>query len=352
MCLKEVLNVVARAFLHGAEGHVAARGAQVLEIRLRVGLVLPLQSFGEGDVLDFALRDGFLQRELFAAVGFPEAVHHGERDVVEGLRTARAAVVDPRDRVVEEVHQDVRHVVDVDEVAKLRAVGVAQAPFEELDAPFAAVLEVLVVGDARHAALVLLVRPVDVAVAQTHDRGAQEGHLTAQNLVEEVLRVAVDVQGPFAAEVFDELRLRAVGGGRGRIDEGDPELLRPMEEIERVAVVVLHHVDAVLLHGVGAGALMEDRRGLRGGPGAHAGDEVALVEVVRNAALREVDELLALFEAVDGDLVGDAARVEGEDVVAADEAGGAGDENAHVSASMWCALRGARKSNQLPKSSS
>ena len=46
------------------------------------------------------------------------------------------------------------------------------------------------------------------------------------------------------------------------------------------------------------------------------------------------------FEVVDGDHVGDAARVEGEDVVAADEAGGAGDENAHVSASMWCALRG------------
>lgn len=74
---------------------------------------------------------------------------------------------------------------------------------------------------------------------------------------------------------------------------------------------------------------MEDRLGLRSGAVTHAGDEVALVEVVGDAALGKVLVLFAALEIVDGDDVGDAALVEGENVVAADEAGGAGDENAH-----------------------
>ena len=74
---------------------------------------------------------------------------------------------------------------------------------------------------------------------------------------------------------------------------------------------------------------MEDRLGLRGGARAHAGDEVALVEVVRNRAFREIDELLALLKIVDGDDVGNAALIERDHIVAADEAGCARNENAH-----------------------
>ena len=53
--------------------------------------------------------------------------------------------------------------------------------------------------------------------------------------------------------------------------------------------------------------------------GTHAGDEVALVEVVRNLALGEIYELFTFFEVVDGDDVGDASCIECENVVAADE---------------------------------
>ena len=74
---------------------------------------------------------------------------------------------------------------------------------------------------------------------------------------------------------------------------------------------------------------MKDRLGHWGGALSHAFDEVDLVEVVADAALREVAVLVGVREVVDGDDVGDALAVEGEYVVAADEAGCAGNENAH-----------------------
>ena len=324
------MHVGARAFLNRAEGHVATRGAQLREVGLGVGLVLALERLGEGDVLDFACGNGFFEAESGLTLGFAKRIDHGKRHVVEGLGAARTAVVDAGDGLVEEVHEHVHDVVDVDEVAQLGAVVVAEATFEELHFTRATVLEVLVVGDARHAAFVLLVRAVHVEVAQADDGTAQVVHFAAQDLVEEVLRVAVDVERSFVADVFDEFGVRAVRGGRGGVDEGNVELLRPTEEVERVAVVVLHHVDAVLLHRVGAGPLMEDRFGLRCGSGANARDEIPLVEVVRNAALGEIEELFALLEVVDGDHVGDAPSVEGENIVAADEAGCAGHNNTHL----------------------
>ena len=177
---------------------------------------------------------------------------------------------------------------------------------------------------ACHASFVLFVRTVDVEVAQTDDWGAQILHFAAQNLVEKVLGVPVDVQRTFVTDVFDELLMGTVGSGGGGIDEGHAKCLSPAVELKCVAVVVLHHVVAVVLHGVGAGALMKDGFRLRRGATADAVDEVAFVKVVRDAALGEVLVLFAAFQIVDGDDVGDAAFIESENVVATDETGSAG----------------------------
>ena len=63
---------------------------------------------------------------------------------------------------------------------------------------------------------------------------------------------------------------------------------------------------------------------------SHARDEVVFVEVVADAALREILEFLRLGEIVDGDDVVDAFAVEVQNTVAADEACGSGHKNRHL----------------------
>ncbi|MCY1369719.1 hypothetical protein D9M69_567720 [compost metagenome] len=60
-----------------------------------------------------------------------------------------------------------------------------------------------------------------------------------------------------------------------------------------------------------------------------ARQEVALVQVVVDLAVGEVAEFVAVGEIVHRDDVGLAARVERLDDIAADEAGGTGNDDAH-----------------------
>ncbi|MCY1372694.1 hypothetical protein D9M69_599210 [compost metagenome] len=62
---------------------------------------------------------------------------------------------------------------------------------------------------------------------------------------------------------------------------------------------------------------------------AQQGQEIALVQVVGYLGVGEVAELVALGQIIDGDQVGLAPRIEGLDQVAADEAGGTGNDDAH-----------------------
>ena len=62
---------------------------------------------------------------------------------------------------------------------------------------------------------------------------------------------------------------------------------------------------------------------------ANAFDEVVLVEIVADRAFGQIQKLFALGEIVYGNDVLIAAAVEFEHVVAADEAGRAGNQNGH-----------------------
>ena len=62
---------------------------------------------------------------------------------------------------------------------------------------------------------------------------------------------------------------------------------------------------------------------------AHLTDKFVFVEIVGDVAVGEVFEFLPVGEVVNGDDVGDAARIECFDDVAADKAGRAGYDDAH-----------------------
>jgi hypothetical protein len=106
---------------------------------------------------------------------------------------------------------------------------------------------------------VLLARPVDVEVAKTRDLRRSIRQHPPHVLVEQELRVAVDVERPLELALLAEDAAAAVDGRARRVDERHVVVLAPIEQRDRVAVVVPQHVAAVGLHRVRAGALMEHR---------------------------------------------------------------------------------------------
>src|SRR5450759_3060784 len=70
--------------------------------------------------------------------------------------------------MIEEPEIDRNHVVDKNEIAHLRPGSIATVIGEELDFPLRLELVELVKRDTGHAALVLLLRSIDVEVAKAH----------------------------------------------------------------------------------------------------------------------------------------------------------------------------------------
>ena len=141
----------------------------------------------------------------------------------------------------------------------------------------------LVVCHGSHAAFVLFMRTVNIEVAKSGDRSRKTLlHFFTQNLIEQIFGVAVHVQGFFVTDVFFKDIGCAVGCGGGSIDEGDLFFLAPAEKLERIAVVVFHHVVAVVLHGVGAGAFVENGFGLCDLAGFNFFNEVDLIEIIND----------------------------------------------------------------------
>jgi hypothetical protein len=91
-----------------------------------------------------------------------------------------------------------------------------------------------------------------------------------------------------------ELAAAAVGRRARGIEELHFLIDAPVEQDQRIAEVVLHHVAAVGFHGVRAGAFMEngvDRR--RRNAGQQALDEFVLVEVIGDFAIDQIRNLSA-----------------------------------------------------------
>jgi hypothetical protein len=148
----------------------------------------------------------------------------------------------------------------------------------------------------------------------------------AHDLVEEELGVAVDVQRRLVLAFLAEHPTAAIDRGRRGIEVRDLLLRAEIQQLQREAVVVGHHVTAVGFHRVGAGALVQD--GLDTAIELAVLDhveELVLVEIVGDLAIGEVEELVGARQVVDRDDVGYAALVERLDQVCAYEPAGAGD---------------------------
>ena len=111
----------------------------------------------------------------------------------------------------------------------------------------------------------------------------------------------------------------AVDRGRGGVDEGDAPRLRLLKQHGAEAEVVLHQVAPVGLHGVGAGALVEDGLDALVEQARQPRLELALVAVVGEVQAVEVAVLLAAGEVVDHQDVAHAEAVERAQQVAADD---------------------------------
>ena len=108
----------------------------------------------------------------------------------------------------------------------------------------------------------LLTRAIDVEVAKTD--GLRLGffklgaEFAAQALVKQQLGIAVHVERFFKFGRLAEGVGAAVGGRRGGVQQARALALARFKQAARQAVVVGHHVFAVLLHRVAARAFVKD----------------------------------------------------------------------------------------------
>lgn len=308
-------HILFDGFVHVGEALVVAGGEQVGRVGLGEVLVLALEDLGEVAVGNLALAHG-----LDDGLGY----------FVVAVGMAGAAVVDAgRAVVLPEPEVDAHDVLDVDEVAALLAVldGLAGdlAPAAE-QACLARLVDLIVelVEDGGHLALVVLLRAVDVEVLEADDLAVGLRHDLAHVAVEGELREGVRIQGVLALVALAETVLAAAVRRSGRgVHERDAVLQAEVQQGLGVLVVRAHHEVDVVLHRVGAGALVEDGVDVRAVEVVilDALKEVVLVLVVDELQAAEVLVVLAVLEVVDDQDVRAAATVEFFDDIAADETG-------------------------------
>src|SRR5574343_466109 len=326
------VHVLRDALFDGRHRRLITGLAQARQVSLGEGLVLALQRIREGNVFEQTLRVEFGQQQLNIALRLAATIDGSNRDIVERLGTSGAEIENAGlFRVIQEKQVDLGDIANKDEIAHLPTVRVAVRTFEQLDLALGLELVVVVESYRRHATLVGFTRAIDVEITEADDlRRRVLGQTLTNDLVEQKFGVAVHIERPFILALFLENIAATIGGRRGGVEELHVLILAPVEQDQRVAVVVLHHVTTVRLHGVGAGALMQDGLDLAiVVPGLDTFDEILLIKVIGDFAVDQVLELVGLGQVVDGDDVGDAALVQRLDDVGADEAGGAGNDVIH-----------------------
>ena len=238
--------------------------------------------------------------------------------------------------MVKEPQIDRHHVVDKDKITHLGAGAVAAVLAKQLDPALGRKLMELVVGHAGHAALVLFVPAIHVEIAKTHHLAGFAQHraleictaFASHALVKQQLGVAVDVQRTLKRRFFTEGVRAAIGGRAGGVQQPGTAPLTGVEQAAGQAVVVVHHVLAVVLHGVAAGALMENGLNLAIAAVRKVLVKGARIHIIGNLQTGQVAELVALGQVIHGDHIIDSAGVQAPNDVAANKAGGAGDNDA------------------------
>jgi len=161
--------------------------------------------------------------------------------------------------MIEEPEIDLDHIFDRDEIAHMAASRITAVFAKEFDLAGFAVLVEVMESHRSHAALVLFARAVHVEITETNHLRSQGFGVLTQHLIEQQLGIAVDIERTFAGWLFAETIFAiAIGGGAGGVNQRDFFDLAVFEQRERVLIVVVHHVLAVVFHRVRASALMQD----------------------------------------------------------------------------------------------
>ena len=103
-------------------------------------------------------------------VGPATAIHRRHGHLVETLCPARTQVEDTRLLgVIEKEQIDLGHILDVDKITHLTAIGIAMRTCKQLHLALGSVLIEIMERDRCHAPLVLLARAINVEVAEPDD---------------------------------------------------------------------------------------------------------------------------------------------------------------------------------------
>src|SRR5262249_51856575 len=183
------------------------------------------------------------ERKRRLAARLATGIYSGDRHVVEALRHAGTDVEDTGfPGVIQEKKIDIHAVFHRDEVAPLLAVAVAPAAGKQSHMAGPAVLVEEVINHGSHPPLVLLALAIDVEIAQSGDLGAALLEAPPHQLVEEELRIPVDVERGLALARLAEFPARAVERRRRRVDQMHRVANAIAERLPRVRVLVLNHV--------------------------------------------------------------------------------------------------------------
>ena len=105
--------------------------------------------------------------------------------------------------------------------------------------------------------------------------------------------------------------------------------LAGIQQVLRAAVIVIQHEAPVVLHGVGTGALVEDRLDLAQLTSDKTLVKLVLVEVIAELGAEQVAILRAIGEVIDGNDVVHANGIQSMHQVAANHTGSAGHHDSH-----------------------
>ena len=178
----------------------------------------------------------------------------------------------------------------------------------------------------------LLVHAIHIEVTEAcHLRAQALFHALAQDLVEQKFRIAIHIQRAFQFALFAEHFTFAIHGGAGGINEWNAFVLAPIKQIQGVLVVVFHHVQAVVVHGVGTRTLVENGIDVFEWQLviAHQVDEFQFVHVMDDFGIDQIAEFVAAGQIVHRYNVGNAQFVQAQYQVAADKTRSASDDNSH-----------------------
>src|SRR5947207_11580815 len=325
----QTFDIAADAFGHRREWFGVARRAKLRQIGLREALILADELRRKRRVHDAALAHMVGVRSGGVPFATAASIDHRGRYVVERRRRTRADVVDARAlAVINEIERRLDGVVDGNEIALLLSRSVPIRSFEQAHIALGTILFEKMQCDRCHPALVMLARAVDVEVAQADQLRRAFVEKAPHILIEEKFRIRVGVARRFAFAFLAEHAAIAIHGSTRRIDKRDVVVLAIRDEVDRIAIVVAHHVAAVGHHRVRARAFMNDRSEIVFEvAGVETRAELILIEVVGDLGVPEIHELVTVLEIVDGDDAGLAAPIQRMNEIRSDEAGGARDDD-------------------------